>query len=314
MQRLERLLLLHFDRVALALAGVWLVSALAEPWRRSAALDEQARTTDAQLARLAEHQRGVTTAPPSSPAEVERALAALTRAPAAPEPFPAWCTERRPWFAHEVELTQHPEPVHEAPGELTVDVGAPGRARLSWKPGPGNHLVRVAFRLERRVGEGAWEALAEPPASEYEDLDAPPGRPLLYRVISRAELLDEARQADALELAPTQVELACESSAPALVRREVELLLKDTWVPPEGREAEGWATMVVRRVGPLLAEVSRRSLPRVMVGAEVPGSGATLLEVGSRERTTRWSAMPVATPWARIRWADGQVEELEATR
>lgn len=313
-QRLERLLLLHFDRVVLALAGVWLVAALAEPWRRSAELDQRARTIEAQLARLAEHERTVTTLAPRPPAGTERALAALTREPAAPEPFPAWCTERRPWFAHQVELTEHPEPVHEAPGELEVDVSVPGRARLSWRPGAGNHLVRVAFRLERRVGEGAWEALGESPASGYEDLAAPPARPLLYRVVSRAELLDDAREAGALELAPTRVELSCELAAPVLVRREVELLLRDTWVPPEGREAEGWAALVVRRVGPLEAEVSRRSLPRVLVGAGIPGSGATLLEVGSREGTTKWSAMPVPTPWARIRWADGLVEELEVTR
>lgn len=303
---LLRLVLVHLDKALLAGVVGLFGLAIAGPLARARAVDRLLEGAAVDQAAIERHFAGAVTPPPRPPAALERAAIRLREAPPEPGPFPPWLAERRPAWVYEVQTRELLRTHASAPHDLVAQV-AGAAVELAWQPGADNARVTVTYRVERRVADGEWEQLAAAlEAPGWTDTSAPVARPLSYRVVALAArapgLEDEAEP-----LPPEQARLACEPSPPVQVPRPVAVRLRDVWVAPELSDEAGWATLDVIGGG------ERRGLPRVAVGQPIGESGAVLVEVGLPRRASRFGG-EVPTPWARIRWPEGDTEELEAPR
>lgn len=305
-------LLLHLDKALLAGASALLIAAVAGPLPHAGALSALERGDEPAWRVVDTHfQEGAATAAPRRLTALETAAQRLNHAPPAPEPLPAWCAERRPAWLYQVEQRERRVPRAEPPRALSAAQEGAG-VRLRWEPGE-NDLVSVRYLVERRVGDGAWEALGAPQeGTELLDPQPPPRRPLGYRVVALAERASGLEE-EAEPLPAEQARLTCELEAPLEVRRLVEVRLRDVWVPPELSREQGWASLDVVRLAASGAELSRRGLPRVAVGQPIGDSGAVLLEVDLPLLPSRFGG-EVPTPRARVRWPEGDLEELQAAR
>lgn len=311
MSRPGSLFLRRFDQLGLAIALAALLFVSLGPSRLAKDVRAVAHEVDERLPAVeAYFARGAATAPPTPPRELEGRAASWTRSPPEPERLPAWCLERRPAFLHQVERDPQPASAHEPPVDLVADASEPGRVRLAWRAGPGSARVKVAFTLERKVGDGPWTRIAGPGEATTHDDTPPLRRPLRYRVISTAALAPVEGEPEPLPLEPGRAELAVELAQPVEALRPFALLLKDGWVAPELGDAPGWATLVVVQLGPGGSEQARKTLLRVEVGQPIGDSGAVLLSVEARRRPAKFAQVLVEVPAARIRWPDGVEEEL----
>lgn len=309
------LFLRHFDKLGLVIAITW-AACLIAPSPRDRHIEALAAGVERDRKKVDEHMARAATIPPPSPLRgLEARAAALTRLPPAPEKFPEWCTERRIAFVYQVERDPQPPSVHAPPLDLAADASEPGLVRISWRANPACAEVRVLYALERRIEEGPWTRILEPgEATTHEDRAAPFGRPLQYRVISRATVLVHGVEGlpEPLPLDAARVELATELAQPVETFRPFEVRITAGWVadPIQDGNAPSWATLVVRELGAGRVERAKKTLWKVEVGQSIGDSGAVLLGLELRSRPSKFAKVEVEVPVARIRWPDGAEEEL----
>jgi hypothetical protein len=222
------MLLAHFEKLALAIAGACLASVALGAARTP---DEVAssRTLARELAEIGERSKPPSAAPAPPPDWVDRLRAQVEpgRVPQV-DRFPGWLSHRRPTLV--VYMPPDPRPVASvgAPHGLAGEVRH-GAVRLAWEAGEVTGATIESFRIERREpSDAAWtkvaEILREPdqlaPATGYEDKTVRPRVRYDYRVIQHVWIDDGSWRAGA----GTWRDQSVAWTAPVPVLRDVRIV------------------------------------------------------------------------------------------
>ncbi|MFC1705722.1 hypothetical protein ACFL59_02735 [Planctomycetota bacterium] len=189
---LKKVLLDHFEKLALGIAGLCLLGFLGSSiFGRSAAqevsgkVDRYNREISAKIEKAADQQKKLqkTERKPEHADSVKQALAGGPY----PQAFPSWLFHKRPLMIVAVKGEEIVDPVHLPPVDFTGEGGL-GTIAISWQENPANHLVDIdaykVYRKEREAGD--WYELAEldGAAHSYRDEDTEPRRQYWYYVES----------------------------------------------------------------------------------------------------------------------------------
>ena len=194
---LKKLLLEWFDRIAVGLAGLLLLSFLIKSFVEVSPADvrrDKVKSYNREIAR--KKDLASSRAPKLEPLTAARSVeSALTGIPA-PETAPGWIFHKRPLIEVKTVGEPIPDPEHHAPQNLQGKGGL-GQISISWEENPANQLVRIegytVWRAEKSSGEGKsqdWKKVAalEPAAHAYIDRDVESRTQYSYRVDSRATI------------------------------------------------------------------------------------------------------------------------------
>ncbi len=237
--------------------------------------------------------------------------------------FPSWVMERRPvLLVHHDPGPPAPELAHRAGGVVGVETVARYSVRLTLEPAAGERVL-VEQVLERRAGDGPWTRVKEvgPGEVEVHDVGLAPRTRYAWRIVSTGELdREEPLVAAALRRGKMPLELPA-----ALARVEgptsdayetppdVHIVVRAITLDPRN-PADATADLIVHRWNPVTERFDARSLPIVKLGAPIGegahATGATLLEVGTRERTNPKFGWPQRVQWIKVREADGAEREV----
>jgi hypothetical protein len=191
----KQLALAHFEKVVLAGFAVWAGFATTGFLHKPPELakgDEMQK----QLAAIGEFM-GKSTVPEATPPPWEHELRAqldCTTVPSA-KPLPPWLLEKRPYFLYYFHVVVNTEtPLHFAPTDISGDAATRGRIVVRWTPSNENKYVICNFEVMRKVGDGEWAKVADagPGTAEYTDTKVEPRHTYRYKVVSIAQVDQDA--------------------------------------------------------------------------------------------------------------------------
>ncbi|GIW72619.1 MAG: hypothetical protein KatS3mg102_2161 [Planctomycetota bacterium] len=192
----KELLLEHFEKLALGVAGLVLVWLVGQPLLASSPserLQDEVARYNARLAVLKAHAEA--NAPRPEPIELEREVQRALAGGLPPQPWPSWLMHRRPVVLVRTIGVQLPDPPEHHPPIDLSGRGGLGAIAISWAANPRNRLVAVQnYRVYRaagklpREGEPGWTLLATlgPGEHSYRDTAVEPEQQYWYYVESHA--------------------------------------------------------------------------------------------------------------------------------
>lgn len=289
------LCLRYFDKAVLGAAAAWL--AMAASAFGAAPSDGVRAELDGAMAALTQHMQGATLRPGPAPGWAGRLGEQLREAPPAPSTAPTWSFHKRPAFLHGVvPPAQPPTFVHTAARQVVADASERGRIVVRWSPGDTAYVLATCT-VERRRGDGPWEAVASVPAAAREVVDeaVDPRSRYAYRVVTQARADEDDLQVKAAlaagtfeALAPDLVRRESEPSADVETAAEVFVVPLSVDVVPNRPEA-GSAYVIVHRWDRGARRFTSARV-RVKVGDRVGETGAVLDDVGV-DGATLWVAL-----------------------